>query len=396
MPALGGKTPLEAANTPHMDSLIREGSAGLMDIIGPGITVGTDTGHLALFDQDVKNNYYRRGPMEAAGVGIFLNPGEVALRCNFATVDSDFCVLDRRAGRIRDEAKALAYSLDGLDIAEGVNVVFRSATEHRAVLLLTGEELSEDISDSDPGDGFVEQKVLEVTPQSDHSHARRTADLVNRFIQRSHPILQEHPVNKQRRERGKPPGNIVLTRGAGIKREYSQIGEKRGLRVACVSGECTVLGLARLSGMTTIVTDGMTGNLDTNLRVKASMVLDALRGHDLVYLHLKGCDVAGHDKQPQLKRWFIEQTDEMIGQILEEVSVWGKPYFVFAGDHSTLCELGEHSGDPVPVFMTGPGVSADDVKTYGEGPCAMGRLGRLLCREFLMAVFDCIQERSRR
>ena len=387
---------MEAANTPHMDSLIREGSAGLMDIIGPGITVGTDTGHLALFDQDFKNNYYRRGPMEAAGVGIFLNPGEVALRCNFATVDSDFNVLDRRAGRIRDEAKALAYSLDGLDIAEGAHVVFRSATGHRAVLVLKGDKLSEDISDSDPGDGSAEQKVLEVTPQSDHSHARRTADLVNRFIQRSHLILQEHPVNRQRRERGEFPGNIVLTRGAGIKREYSQIGEKRDLRVACVSGECTVLGLARLTGMTTIVTDDMTGNLDTNLRVKASMALEALRDHDLVYLHLKGCDVAGHDKQPQLKRWFIEQTDEMVGQIMEEVSVWGQPYFVFAGDHSTPCELGRHTGDPVPVFLTGAGVFADDVKAYGEGPCAMGRLGRLLCQDFLMAVFDCIQERSRR
>ncbi|MDA2936964.1 phosphoglycerate mutase, partial [Acidobacteria bacterium AH-259-A15] len=114
---------------------------------------------------------------------------------------------------------------------------------------------------------------------------------------------------------------------------------------------------------------------------------EALGDHDLVYLHLKGCDVAGHDRQPELKRWFIEQTDMMIGEIIKEAEKWKQLYFAFAGDHSTPCELGEHSGDPVPVFLAGGDVQVDDVKTYGECTCAQGGLGRIRCQDFLATIF---------
>ncbi|MDA2930632.1 2,3-bisphosphoglycerate-independent phosphoglycerate mutase, partial [Acidobacteria bacterium AH-259-O06] len=385
--AFGDKTPLEAASTPHMDSLIKLGVAGLIDIIGPGVKVGTDIGHLALFDQDIQKDFYRRGPMEAAGVGIFLNPGEVALRCNFATVSEDFHIVDRRAGRIRAEAKELAKALDQIHIDDDVEVIFRQATEHRAVLVLRGEGLSDQISDSDPGGSASDQRVLKVYPQMNDPDAERTAQLVNKFIEQSHQVLKKHPLNIRREGEGKVPANFILTRGAGSLREYIQLPEKRGLRVACVSGERTVLGIARLSGVKAIVTDEMTGNLDTNLTEKAARTMEALGDHDLVYLHLKGCDVAGHDRQPELKRWFIEQTDMMIGEIIKEAEKWKQLYFAFAGDHSTPCELGEHSGDPVPVFLAGGDVQVDDVKTYGECTCAQGGLGRIRCQDFLATIF---------
>lgn len=388
--ALGGMTPLEAASTPHMDTLIRQGSAGSIDIIAPGVTVGTDIGHLALFGQDVGDNRSRRGPLEAAGLGMILGPDEVALRCNFATVDDDLQILDRRSGRIRQGTDELAETVNQMRIADDVELVFRAATEHRAVLILRGEDLSEQISDSDPGSLDGAGKVLEVVPQTDHFSAKRTAQLVNKFVRESHRLLKEHPLNRRRLDKGELPANVVLTRGAGSCRTFDQLADKWGRRVGCVSGECTVLGIARLSGADTIVTSEMTANLDTNLMHKGEKAIEALRDHDLVYLHLKGCDVAGHDRQPERKKWFVEQTDLMVGEVLRELAGWKNLHFAFAGDHSTPCELGEHSSDPVPVFLSGENIPVDEVSTYGERSCAQGALGRIRCQQFLTRILDCL------
>lgn len=389
--SLGGKTPLEAAATVHMDGLIRRGVAGLMHIVGPGVKVGTDVGHLALFGQDIHNRSYRRGPMEAAGVGIELQAGDVALRCNLATADENLRILDRRAGRIRRDTAALADSLNQIRLDEDVKIMFHPATEHRMVLVLRGAGLSDQISPSDPGTLSSGQAVQEVFPLLDSPEARRTARLVNQIVRRSHRILKDHPVNLARQGEGKPPANLILTRDAGLKQEYIQLPEKYHLRAACISGECTVLGIARLSGVQPIATGEMTANLDTNLMEKARKAVEALRQYDLVYLHLKGCDIAGHDGRPDLKRNFIEQTDAMVGEILRELEGWENLYFAFAGDHSTPCELGEHSGDPVPVFLTGRDVRADDVETYGERSCARGGLGQIRCHEFLDTLFDYLR-----
>lgn len=386
---LGGKTPLEAASTPHMDALIGHGISGIMDIVAPGIKVGTDVGHLALFGQDISAGSYGRGPMEAAGVGIALEKGDVAMRFNFATVDETFHVLDRRAGRIRAGTDLLTASLNEIRLEDGVEVLFRPATEHRGVLVLRGNQLSDQISDSDPGDRD-RGRVQEVRPLIDHPDAHRTARLVNELVRKSYQVLQPHAVNRQRQNEGKPSANIILTRGAGAGRPYINLSEKLGRKVACISGESTVLGIAHLSGADPIVTGSMTANLDTNLPEKASRAVEALRDYDLVYLHLKGCDIAGHDGQPELKKQFIEQTDKMVGEIRRQVE--GRNlYFAFAGDHSTPCALGEHSGDPVPVFLSGPDVRIDQVQKYGERPCAQGGLGRIRCRDFLATLFDYLR-----
>lgn len=388
--SLGRKTPLEAAFTPHMDALIARGIAGLIDIVAPGVKVGTDIGHLALFGQDITNDSYGRGPMEAAGVGIVLKPGDVALRCNFATVDENFRILDRRAGRIRAETETLTESLNQIRLDERVEILFRPATEHRAVLVLRGEGLSDQISDSDPGSGNADT-FQEVRALVDHPHAKRAARILNQIVRASYEILKDHSVNQSRRNEGKPPANMILTRGAGMRQDYINLPAKLRLKAACISGECTVLGIARLSGVTPIATEEMTANLDTNLSEKARKAVEALHEYELVYLHLKGCDVAGHDRRPELKKSFIERTDSMMGEIRKETEEWKHLYFAFAGDHSTPCSLGEHSGDPVPVFLTGEGVLTDDVKTYGERACARGGLGRIRCKDFLSVIFDYLR-----
>lgn len=187
-PSLGGMTLLEAASTPHRDTLNRQEIAGSIDIDAPGVKVGPDIGHLAIFGQDIGANRSRRGPLEAAGLGMFLGPDEVALRCNFATVDDNIKILDRRSGRIRQATDELAETVNQMQLAEDIELVFRAATEHRAALILRGEDLSEQISVSDSGNLEGGGKVLEIIPQTDHLSAKRTARLVNKTDLLGSPI----------------------------------------------------------------------------------------------------------------------------------------------------------------------------------------------------------------
>lgn len=385
---LGERTPLEAARTPHMDRLVRQGVAGLVDIVAPGVRVGTDVGHLVLLEQDLSDGHYGRGPMEAAGVGIFLEPGDVALRCNFATIKGDFKIADRRAGRIRDGVEELCESLSAMSVGSDVKVLCVATTEHRAALLLKGANLSPEITDSDPNREGEGLHLLEVQPSSKDPDAIRTASILNKIIRQAHDILRKHPINQDRERRGLLPANAIITRGAGGARHYVNLAEKRGLSIACVSGESTVLGLARLAGLTSLTGPEMTANLDTDLERKATVTLEALEHFDMVYLHLKGADIAGHDRQPGLKRDFIERTDQVVGEILQRYQGSHKLYLAFGADHSTPCGLGEHSGDPVPVFLSGPGLRTDSVASYGERSCACGGLGRIRCHDFVATIFD--------
>jgi 2,3-bisphosphoglycerate-independent phosphoglycerate mutase len=371
-----------------MDSLCRRGVTGLMDIIGPGIKVGTDIGHLALFGQNASNRLYQRGPMEAVGAGVDLQPGDIALRFNFATLDGDQTILDRRAGRIRDEVQDLIGSLNAIPFEGPVSFSFHSATEHRGVLVLRGEGLSPLISDSDPGDLSSGAKIRRIEALTEDPAATRTAEITTRILALSRAALKDHPVNMKRRNQGKLPANALLTRGAGTRQSLIDLPAYLGLSIACISGETTVLGIAEMAGFDTITSPKMTANLDTDLHEKGLKTVEALELFDVVYLHIKGCDIAGHDRLPEAKRDFIEKTDEMLAEILERTDHMTELHVAFAGDHSTLSETGEHSGDPVPVLLAGPTIQPDSVTQYGERFCADGGLGRLLCSKFLAKVLD--------
>ena len=389
---LGGLTPLEAAHTPHMDCLVRAGRAGLVDILAPGQVVGTDVGHLVLFGQDATGRQYRRGPMEARGVGFALQPGDVALRFNFATFNDQGTVVDRRAGRIREGTGELVEALNRLPAPPGYRFFFLEAIEHRGVLVIRGPQLSDQISDADPTVA-TNGKVPPARSLSAEPGADRTARLVNQIVRQSRFILEEHPVNINRRRQGLLAANGILTRGAGTTQQFVNLPQQTGLRIACVSGDTTVLGLAHLVGFDAFSDPGMTANLDTDLSLKASRALDCLKRYDLVYLHLKGCDIAGHDRQPRLKRDFIERTDVMVGEILAQVPESESLMLVSTADHATPCELGEHGSDPVPVFING-GVTADEVDSYGERACAKGQLGRRRCSDLVALVLRLLRHHS--
>ncbi|MCS7131514.1 MAG: 2,3-bisphosphoglycerate-independent phosphoglycerate mutase [Hadesarchaea archaeon] len=374
---LDGRTPLEAAKKPNMDELARRGVCGLMDTIAPGVPPGSDTAHLALLGYDPYEVYTGRGPFEAAGAGIELKPGDIALRANFATVDEDVVVKDRRAGRIQ-EADQLAAALRTIKL-RGAQVIFRSTVGHRGALVLRGKGLSHEVTDSDPH--LVGAKVARVRPLS--RKAAKTARLLNEFSRKAHELLESHPLNEERRRRGLPPANYLLLRGAGVVPRLRPIRERFGIEGACVAAAAIVKGVCRLAGMKVIDVVGATGGVDTNLDAKRGAALQALEHNDLVLLHVKGFDEASHDGNAAAKVQFIERVDDMLGQLLEAADL-----IAIAADHTTPVSVREHTGDPVPVLIAGPGVRADDVRRFDERSCARGGLGRIRGKDLLPIIVD--------
>lgn len=382
-----GKTPLQAAKTPHLDWVAKQGQTGLMDPIHPGVPVGTDMGHLILFGNDHRL-YPGRGPIEAAGVGIDLKEGDVAFRCNFATLDDNDIIVDRRAGRIRQGTDELAAALNG-QIVDGIEIIFYPATEHRAVLVLRGDGLSAAITDTDPKAPNDGSPLKIAIAKDDTPAAHFTADVVNKVVRRSYEVFNHHPVNEARRRQGLLPANAIITRGAGQMTHIEPVTILLGFKAAVVAAEDTVLGMARLSGMKAISDDRFTGNIDTDVVAKANAAVAALTDHQVVYVHLKAPDIMGHDNNPLGKVAAIEAFDKLVGELIDHIDL-DTTYLALVADHSTPCEVGEHSGEPVPVAYCGPSVRRDSVSVYDEIACQDGGIHRVTGAHYVSLLYDLL------
>lgn len=385
---LGGRTPLEAAHTPTLDRLAREGRVGIADAVAPGVIPDTASGMLAVFGQSPRA--MKRGAIEALGAELALPPNAVALRGNLATVGAAGIVLDRRAGRIREGADELAAALDRLPLAhpaaEGIEVLVRAGTEHRLAIAMVGPGLSPSIAGSDPGDAAM--PAMPLVPRAlstDDPAAARTAGALAAFEEAARRVLEGHPVNARRRADGLPPANAVLTRAPGrVHRLLPPEPRGRLLRVACVSGDCTVLGIARAISGQAIAAARMTANLDTDLGAKFEAAAQALDSHDLVVLHVKGGDVAAHDRRPDLKVAFLESLDRELGLFLERA----RPARVaVATDHATYSDSGQHGADPVPVLLWGADIAADGVERFDERAAPAGSLERFPLQHLIDRLF---------
>ena len=376
-----GKTPLQLAKKPALDGLAKEGSTGLMSTLGRGIIPGSDTAHLALLGYEPNLYYKGRGPLEALGVGIELREGDVAFRCNFATVDRSGRIIDRRAGRLREEGKELAKSFQGM-VIEGIEVLVFSSTEHRGVLILRGNGLSPAVSDTDPHSSLP-GSVLESTPLEKQEKAAKTARIVNQVVERSRGILSSHPVNKERKKEGKLPANIILTRGAGIYEEVPSLEDRYGFTSCCIAGAALYRGVAKYAGMSIIEVAGATGRLDTDVEAKGRACQRALKKFDFVFLHVKGADSASHDGNLENKLLMIEKIDRL-AQVLKDEDA----YLIVTADHSTPLSLGRHSSDPVPVVISGEGIRRDGVSSFDEISTSRGCLGHLTALELHRITVD--------
>ena len=366
---LDNKTPLQFAKKPAMDALSRHGVSGTMDVVGPGVIPGSDTAHLALFGYDPYTVYSGRGPIEAAGAGVALDRGDVAFRCNFATVDKNGMITDRRAGRIKSGTDELARAITGMEI-DGVEIIFKEGSEHRGVLVLKGKGLDYRVSDIDP---HCEGRVLESKPLS--PEAKKTAKIVNQFVKKSAAMLAASPVNMQRVKDGLPPANIILPRGAGSTRALEPLTNRYGITCAAVAGVTLVKGICRIVGMDVPDVAGATGGLDTDYKAKADAALRLLQNHDFVFVNVKAGDIAGHDGDFRMKVRVVESIDMMLGIMLKDIKE--DVVVALTCDHSTPVVVKEHSADPVPIAISGGGARVDGVREFDEISCASGALGRM-------------------
>lgn len=381
------QTPLQAANTPNMDEMAKNGITGIMDSIAPGIIPGSDTAHLSILGYDPYEVYTGRGPFEAAGVGVDVIPGDIAFRCNFSTADENGIVTDRRAGRIREGTHEIVEVLNTMVLEDypDIKIIFKESTGHRAVLVLRGEGLSDKVSDADPK---VEgNKPKEVIALDDSEEAKKTADILNKLVAKSYEMIKDHPVNLERIENNEPPANIIIPRGAGEVPVVGALNDKYEVNSACIAETGLIMGIGRFAGMDIVEMDEVTGGIDTNLENIRDTILDQVKNsdHDFFLINIDGADEAGHDGQAIEKRDFIEKVDRVV---MSELKKLEDVYIFLTADHSTPISVLNHSGDPVPVIITGPEVRVDDVCEYSEVAVAKGGLCRIRGSDVMNIMMD--------
>ena len=378
---LGGLTPLEAAKTPHLDSLATESECGMMHSLGRGFVPGSDVSHLNILGYDYEKYYSGRGTIEAAGVGLKLSDGDVALRGNFGTVNDQLIITDRRAGRIR-EVKELTDALDGMEI-DGVTFVVKPGTAHRAAVVMRGKGLSNAIIDADPHKGDV--PIREVTPIDNTVAAGFTAKVLNKFLKKSYEILRSHPLNVERQRNGDMPANYLLVRGAGKYSKVPGFKERFNFSGCCIAGGGLYKGVASFLGMEVLDVPGATALPDSDIEAKFRTAIKSLASYDFVFVHVKAADSLAEDGNFKGKRDFIEKIDKAAG-LFNELSK--DVLLIITADHSTPCEQKSHSGDPVPILFRGHGVRVDKVTAFNERACTEGGLGFITGKDVIPQVLN--------
>ncbi|HIH21749.1 MAG TPA: 2,3-bisphosphoglycerate-independent phosphoglycerate mutase [Candidatus Diapherotrites archaeon] len=365
---LEAQTPLEAAEKPNINRLARKGITGLMNTIGVGVMPGSDVAHFALLGFEPEKVYFGRGPLEALGIDYDLKKKDIALRLNFATVEKGV-VKDRRAGRLAD-CSELCKALDGL-VIEKVKFFVKPNSEHRAVLVLEGKNLSPKVSATDSK--IVGVKVPAVKALDSSKQAAFTAKVLNKFFQQAAEILSTHPLNQRRQKQGFLAANHIIARGAGRLHDLESFEQKFGLKACCIAGGALYKGVAKSLGMKIIEVKGANGKQDTDLNAKIDHALQALQDFDFVFLHIKAADTFGEDGNYLGKKEFIEKADKALRSLPELQNT----IIAITADHSTPCVLKSHSADPVPLLIFGPNIRIDPVTNFSERACAHGAMGRI-------------------
>ena len=395
VPELDGRTPLEAADTPFLDALARQGATGVVTTVGEGIAPESDIAVFAILGYDPREEHPGRGVVEALGVGMDFRDCDLAYRVNFATAEWP-TIIDRRVGRdlSSDDARALADEVNTELSLPNATFDLRATVEHRGVLVIRANEgaLSAEVSNTDPAyrkDGHLgvaletfDPEVARCEPLQDTAEARRAADLTNLFVEGSARILDASEVNTARRRAGKLPGNLILTRDGGDRRPSLQpIKERFGPTWGCFVEMPVERGIALILGMEPVDAPRLLS--DEDYATWADLAADALEGFDALYVHIKGPDVPAHDGRAEDKRDVIELIDRaFFGEVLPRIDT-AKTVVAVTADHATSCVRRAHTADPVPLLVAGGEVRPDGSDTFGERACARGSLGALKGIEIL-------------
>lgn len=386
--ALNGQTPSEFAATPTLDKLCREGMAGLVHPYQPGCACGTDWGHLSLFGYDPQGFYSGRGSLEAISAGIELQKGDIAFRGNLATIDTGWQVVDRRAGRIKEQADIaeLVAAIDGMTI-EDCTFIVKPLTEHRVAVVMRGNELSGGVVSTDPGTGREGHKLVDPTLRACPDNLK-TARLLWAFLHKVSEIFEAHPVNERRKQQNLLPANIILTRGCGEAMVIPPFQKQfPGVRPACIAGDETIIGIGKMCNIDGYTQKEFTGGFVTDYAGKARLAVNLLEQYDLVIVHIKGTDLCGHDNLPLRKAQILENIDTMFAYWLDKIDQ-SSTYLAIVADHSTPCHNKEHSADPVPCFVWGPNVRTDEVEQFGERYMYKGIINNYTGAQLMKTLMD--------
>lgn len=393
----GGKTLLQAARTPYMDKLARMGRNGRLITVAEGFHPGSEVANMSVLGYDLPTVYEGRGPLEAASIGIDLQPGQMAMRCNLVCIEGDL-LKNHSAGHITtEEADVLIKFLQ--EKLGNERIHFYTGVQYRHLLVIDGGNKQLDCTP--PHDVPLKPfRPLLVKPQEvaggcgeqaagkeGQLTARETADLLNDLILRSQELLKDHPVNLKRMAEGKDPANSIWPWSPGYRPKMQRLSETfpQVRRGAVISAVDLINGIGFYAGLRRIHVEGATGLYDTNYENKVAAALEALRTDDFVYLHVEASDEAGHEGNEDLKTLTIENLDSRaVGPIYEAVKDWEEPVAIAVlPDHPTPCELRTHTAEPVPFLMWYPGIEPDSVQTFDEVAACEGCCGLMKEDEFI-------------
>ncbi len=400
-PDLAGKTPLEAATTKNMDMLAKNGVMGQVISVGKGIAPESDIAVFNMLGYKFQHSDYAgRGVIEAIGIGIDFKDGDLALRGNFATLDSEGKIIDRRAGRKieREDVEKISKEIEEKIKFSNpdASVAVAPTVGHRVtVRLRDSKPLSSEISNTDPAYGRIDgmgiakavtdfMKIEKCIPLEQTENASNAANLVNEFTEQSLKIMEKSEVNKQRSQKNKKLLNSILLRDAGNKYpNVKPINDLHSMNFSCIVDMPVEVGISNILKMKAFNAGGL-----TDYEEKASVAAQAMETENAIYVHLKGPDEFGHDGDAIGKMKNIEEIDKrFFGTLLDHIDV-SKIAVMISADHSTPSIHKGHSDDPVPVLISGDMITNDDTQRFTESEAKKGAIGLIAGVQVLKTGID--------
>jgi len=380
--ALGGLTPMQAADTPYMDKLASLGRNGRLQTVPEGFHPGSEVANMAVLGYNMPKVYEGRGVLEAASIGVELQPGDLAMRCNLICVEGDI-LKNHSSGHISTEEADELIKFLNKELGNE-RIIFYTGVSYRHLLVIKGGDKRLDCTP--PHDVPLRPfRPLLIKPEV--AEANDTAELLNNLILKSQEILPNHPVNQRRMAIGKDPANSIWPWSPGYRPAMETMQQMYGFKKgAVISAVDLIRGIGVYAGLEVLTVEGATGLYDTNYEGKAQAALEALKTNDFVYLHIEASDEAGHEGDVDLKIKTIENLDKRAVKIIyEALQTWDEPVAIaILPDHPTPCAIRTHTSEPIPFIIYKPGQTPDSVQRYDEFAAREGSYGELKENEFML------------